>query len=541
MQASNIPVKFSIPWADTAGASYIRTIPQASQIGIQNGAASLTDGFPPWTMGANGFPFGQDFNGILKQITQWLQWSQSGGPVQWDSAFSVSIGGYPAGALIQKLNTPGNYWYSTVDNNLTNPDAGGAGWSTFSGGGGSSSVFGPFYGVDTGAADAIVATMSPTLSSFVDGQVFEITPAATNLTSSPVANLSSLGNKSIVHADGTSLFPREITAGAKQLFAYDGSLAKIVFLGISPQRLAVTAQSGAGNWFGTAGGSVNAYTASITPAPAALTAGLTVTGLFSTVNTGASTFSIGLGPNTVIRDDGSALQGGELYGRKTLEFDGSNWRVWGASPPQVTVYASHGTGTYSTPAGARWLEIEMVGAGGGGGGGQQSSGGSTGSSGSDSIFGSLTAHGGPGATISTSNPSAAATATGGDDNIDGAQGGIGLLVLGAPINSSVQSGCGAASFYGGGAPSQGLGAGLSGVIPGTGGSGGSALAYTVGAQSAFAGNGGNSGAFLRKLIAGLAASYAYTVGQGGAHGAAGTNGSAGGDGADGYIKITAHF
>ena len=540
MQASNIPVKFSIPWADTAGASYIRTIPQASQIGIQNGAASLTDGFPPWTMGANGFPFGQDFNGILKQITQWLQWSQSGGPVQWDSAFSVSIGGYPAGALIQKLNTPGNYWYSTVDNNLTNPDAGGAGWSTFSGGGGSSSVFGPFYGEDTGAADAIVATMSPTLSSFVDGQVFEITPAATNLTSSPVANLSSLGNKSIVHADGTSLLPREITAGAKQLFAYDGSLAKIVFLGISPQRLAVTAQSGAGNWFGTAGGSVNAYTASITPAPAALTAGLTVTGLFSTVNTGASTFSIGLGPNTVIRDDGSALQGGELYGRKTLEFDGSNWRVWGASPPQVTVYASHGTGTYSTPAGARWLEIEMVGAGGGGGGSGDSSSSTVGSAGGDTTFGTLTAHGGPGATHNGAAPNAAATATGGDDNIDGAQGSNGMYIATASDNAAVASGKGAASFYGDGAPSRVYGSsapGLASVIPGAAGSG----AGTNSVNNGFAGSGGNAGAFLRKLITAPASTYAYVVGQAGAYGAAGTNGQQGGPGADGYIKVTAYF
>ncbi|KAA1174648.1 hypothetical protein FP026_29625, partial [Rhizobium tropici] len=73
MKASDIPVKFPIPFAASAGGGYIRAIPQASQIGITNGAASLTDGFPPLTflpVGAGGTPpWGQDFNGILNEIT----------------------------------------------------------------------------------------------------------------------------------------------------------------------------------------------------------------------------------------------------------------------------------------------------------------------------------------------------------------------------------------------------------------------------------------------------------------------------------------
>jgi len=55
--------------------------PQASQIGITNCAASLTDGFPPLTfvpVAQGGCPpFGSDFNGILRQITQWSQWMQA--------------------------------------------------------------------------------------------------------------------------------------------------------------------------------------------------------------------------------------------------------------------------------------------------------------------------------------------------------------------------------------------------------------------------------------------------------------------------------
>ena len=135
MQASQIPSKFQIPWASSAGSSYIRTIPQASQISIQNGAASLTDGFPPNTFippAAGGVgPFGQDMNGILKQITQWNQWQQAGGSISYDATFQSSIGGYPKNSIILSATTNNLYWLSTVDNNITNPDTGGAGWTKF--------------------------------------------------------------------------------------------------------------------------------------------------------------------------------------------------------------------------------------------------------------------------------------------------------------------------------------------------------------------------------------------------------------------------
>lgn len=131
MQASQIPVKFPIPFAADAGAGFIRPIPVASQITITPGAASLTDGFPPLNFIAEGSggipPFGQDENGILNQITAWSQWQNAGATVLYDSAFSTAIGGYPKGALLYAASG-GFWWLSTVDNNATDPDTGGAGW-----------------------------------------------------------------------------------------------------------------------------------------------------------------------------------------------------------------------------------------------------------------------------------------------------------------------------------------------------------------------------------------------------------------------------
>jgi hypothetical protein len=127
MSQSQIPSKFAIPWGNSAASAYIRSIPQNSQIGITNCAASLTDGFPPLTfvpIGAGGCPpFGQDFNGILKQITQWSQWQAVSAGLPWDSAFSTAIGGYPTLAIVQSNVMSGRLWFSVADNNTANPDS----------------------------------------------------------------------------------------------------------------------------------------------------------------------------------------------------------------------------------------------------------------------------------------------------------------------------------------------------------------------------------------------------------------------------------
>lgn len=131
MLASNIPAKFTIPFANGASGSYRATIPTASQIGIADGRASLTDGFPPDTflaVAAGGIPpDGRDVNGILWEVSGWSRWQQAGGPIVYDATFGAAIGGYPAGAILS-TNPAGGLWLSTADNNTSNPDAAGADW-----------------------------------------------------------------------------------------------------------------------------------------------------------------------------------------------------------------------------------------------------------------------------------------------------------------------------------------------------------------------------------------------------------------------------
>lgn len=140
MQLASAPAKIVLPFAADGNKN---TIPVPSQIPITPGAASYTDGFPPLTMlpptsGGVG-PSALDFNGILNEISAPALWYCAGAGFPYDSAFSTAVGGYPKGSRVLAASGAG-YWFSTVDNNTTNPDAGGAGW-TLQGVSASSSVY----------------------------------------------------------------------------------------------------------------------------------------------------------------------------------------------------------------------------------------------------------------------------------------------------------------------------------------------------------------------------------------------------------------
>ena len=119
-----------LPWA-TGDSSKTNPIPVPSQIGITPGAASWTDGYPPLCatpVSSGGLPPTKaDFNGALFQMSGVDVWTCAGGGFPYSSAFSAAVGGYPKGARVLMASGAG-YWRSTVDNNTTDPDTGGAGW-----------------------------------------------------------------------------------------------------------------------------------------------------------------------------------------------------------------------------------------------------------------------------------------------------------------------------------------------------------------------------------------------------------------------------
>lgn len=251
MQYSAIPSKFQIPFAKNAGASYINAIPQASQIGIVAGRASLNDGFPPVTFlptGSGGTPpFGADFNGILNQITAWVQWTNAGGLVEYDGTFSAAIGGYPAGAMLAAV-TPGSVWLCTVDNNTSNPDTGGSGWVQLTGTISLSAIAANvqngtwIYVVDSGTADALVVAPTPPVTSYVAGLGLIVKKAGSpNATTTPVVTVSGLGNKTILRSDASSIQPNDLPAFGLFQLEYDGTNFRLMSLAPSTVRIRLTA------------------------------------------------------------------------------------------------------------------------------------------------------------------------------------------------------------------------------------------------------------------------------------------------------------
>ena len=133
MNLSDMPTRVPIPFGNSAGAGYIRSVPVPSQIGVLAGAASFTDGFTPDTFtplsGGGAYVNGEDMNGVLNHVTKWTRWQTAGGPAVYNSTFATAVGGYPKGATLVSSALGGRVWMNTVDGNLTDPDGSSAvGW-----------------------------------------------------------------------------------------------------------------------------------------------------------------------------------------------------------------------------------------------------------------------------------------------------------------------------------------------------------------------------------------------------------------------------
>ena len=130
MNLTNAPSKIVLPFAN-GGAK--NTIPVASQIGVTDGAASWTDGFPPLTRVKKALggkpPAALDMNGVLNATSAICRWTVTGAGYTYDSTFAAdaNIGGYPKAARVARTDGAG-YWINTTDGNTTDPEAGGAGW-----------------------------------------------------------------------------------------------------------------------------------------------------------------------------------------------------------------------------------------------------------------------------------------------------------------------------------------------------------------------------------------------------------------------------
>lgn len=218
-------------------------------------------------------------------------------------------------------------------------------------------------------------------------------------------------------------------------------------------------------------------------------------------------------------------------------------------PPTQQIFRS-GTGTYTTPTSPAplYLKVQMIAGGGGGGGGGVGVPGADGANGEVTSFGTslllcnggggtdvLTGYGGYGGTANITAPAYGFVVTGGSGDADTF---IATGTVGASI--AVPGGSGGNGFFGGGGGSgpNGL-SGLDGAQnSGSGGGGGGRAGTTLNANT---GPGGGAGGYIEAYIDIPSATYAYTVGDGGAGGVAGSYGGTGGAGAVGIIIVTEYY
>lgn len=195
-----------------------------------------------------------------------------------------------------------------------------------------------------------------------------------------------------------------------------------------------------------------------------------------------------------------------------------------ATAPTTQIFTS-GSGTYTTPTGALYIKVTLIGAGGGGG-----SNSADGTVGGNTTFGVafLTGNGGAGGAGAVGG-SGGGSATGGDINFRGGDGSSGT-------NTNNTGGYGGNGMFGG----AGEGAPLSGGSPGGPGNANTGAGGGGGGGNASR-TGGAAGGSLIKFITSPSASYAYSVGVGGtAGGTVGAN-TGGGNGGSGVIIVEEHY
>jgi hypothetical protein len=223
--------------------------------------------------------------------------------------------------------------------------------------------------------------------------------------------------------------------------------------------------------------------------------------------------------------------------------------------PTITYLTSGTAATYTTPVGATYLKVELVGGGGGGGGSSTNGGGAgNGGNGGQTTFGisagtgstdlvsggggaggqGLGGSAGSGGTGTINLPAYGFTQAGGKGGASG--GGV------ATANTQASGGDGGVSCFGGNG-SGGQNSAATGIAAQTNsGSGGGGGGYSTGGTTlGYAGAGGSAGGCAFAIVPNPAASYTYTIGSAGSAGTAGTSGTTGGAGGTGAIRVTAYY
>lgn len=353
---------------------------------------------------------------------------------------------------------------------------------------------------------------------------------------SPIVNAVFLGQG--VTTDpiwtATPVLGNAVTTG---LIGFGGVVSGTVSVTVAPAAgsynfILPTTVGTAGQVLATQGGGTTAMTwVSVPASPVSIANGGTNNGTLA-VTAGGMLYTDG----TRVMNMGAGSSG------NAVRSAGAGTPVWRVIMPTVQRITS-GTGTYTTPVTALWLNVKMVAGGGGGGGG--GSGSNNGTAGTATAFGNCTATGGGAGNIGTSvqfggtgGTASCSTSSTVIAVILAPGGGGGGLTNGSLVNLNFPGGVGGSSLLGGGATGGYSGTGAS-SLPNSGG-GGAGATGNAGVGNASGGGGGGGGG-LEAIFNSPSATFTYSIGAGGGGGPPGTAGTTGGNGGSGIIVITEYY
>lgn len=209
-----------------------------------------------------------------------------------------------------------------------------------------------FVATDTGTANAYAVALVPAATAYTGGMTVRFKVANAN-TGASTLNVNGIGAGTIKNESGGDLMPGDLLANQIAELVHDGTNFRLQ----SPSRVSLSSAQ-----YAAATGSANAYTAAISPAPAAYFAGLTVRFKVVASNTGTSTLTVNaLAAGTIKKPSGGNLVPGDLVVNQIAEVvhDGTNWQLMHARSSWDFISASLAMpGANTTTASAHGLGVQ---------------------------------------------------------------------------------------------------------------------------------------------------------------------------------------
>ena len=186
------------------------------------------------------------------------------------------------------------------------------------------------YVVDTGVANAYIATYSPAYTSYFAGMTVRFKAVNAN-TSGSTININGLGVKTIYKSTSTALVTGDILANQIVEVVYDGTNFQM----IPDNTLQLNNKVNTNDYVRAEGyavdtGAVNAYVMTVSPAPTTYIAGEVFNFKAVNANTGVSTLNVnGLGVKTLKKDVSVDLVTGDILAGQIVMcmYDGTNFQI----------------------------------------------------------------------------------------------------------------------------------------------------------------------------------------------------------------------